>query len=290
MEPVVLCPRCRKRNPAGTARCQFCGAAMAAPWGAGAAVPAAAPPPDTANERTSGLAIASLVLGLLGLFSFGLGALVGLVLGIVGLRQIGQSEGRVQGQGLAIAGIVVSGLVLVMMFVFLPITAAILFPVFAQAREKARASVCMSHVKQLGAAMMLYSEDYEGRWPRKENWCDGVLPYARSPQGVPAATVFQCPSLPNQSGAYAYNGLLSSVSGNGIAFPSNTAAVFDARGGWNLAGGAAMADRRHGNGLYMLFTDGHVRWLGAMDGVVWKPGNTATGSSQRRIRRLRRRG
>jgi prepilin-type processing-associated H-X9-DG protein len=226
-------------------------------------------------------------LGLLGLFSLGITALVGLILGIVGLRQIGQSGGRVQGQGLAIAGIIVSGLVLVMMFVFIPITAAILFPVFAQAREKARASVCMSHMKQLGAAMMLYTEDYDGHWPRKENWCDGVLPYVRAPQGVPAATIFQCPSLPNQRGAQAYNGLLSSVSGKRIASPFDTAAVFDARGGWNLAGGAAMADPRHARGLNMLFTDGHARWLGSMDGVVWKLGPVAKRPGRRRLRHRR---
>ena len=290
MGTSILCPKCRKRNPDGATRCQFCGAVMAGVWGSGAAPAAAVPPlsPGAGRRSTSAMAIASLVLGLLGLFSLGITALVGLILGIVGLRQIGLSQGRLQGQGLAIAGIVVSGLVLVMMLVFVPITAAILFPVFAQAREKARASVCISHLRQEGAAMMLYAQDYDGHWPRKENWCDGVLPYVRAPQGFSAALIFQCPSLPNQRGAQAYNGLLSSVPGNRIATPFNTAAVFDARGGWNLAGGPAMADPRHADGLYMLFTDGHVRWLGSMDGVVWNPGPPAKRTGHHRVRRHRR--
>jgi prepilin-type processing-associated H-X9-DG protein len=45
------------------------------------------------------------------------------------------------------------------------ILAAILFPVFAQAREKARAAGCMSNLKQIGTAMMLYVQDYDEAFP-----------------------------------------------------------------------------------------------------------------------------
>lgn len=285
MEPSVLCPRCRKRNPVGAARCQFCGAAMAAAWGAGAAPTAAGPPPPAAGGPTSGMAIASLVLGLLGLFSLGLGSLVGLILGIVGLRQIGQSDGRIQGRGLAIAGIIVSGLVLVMGLIFIPITAAILFPVFAQARERARASVCMGRLKQVGLAMSMYAQDYDEHWPRKETWCDGVLPYLHSSNQAVVSTIFQCPSLPNQRAGQAYNGWLSAASLNRIQSPASTAAVFDARGGWDLAGGPSLADPRHVGGLNVLFADGHVQWLRSLNGVVWKPGRAVT--KARRPVRLR---
>src|SRR5262249_48735297 len=41
------------------------------------------------------------------------------------------------------------------------ILAAILFPVFAQAREKARATSCLSNLKQLGVATRMYSQDYD---------------------------------------------------------------------------------------------------------------------------------
>jgi type II secretory pathway pseudopilin PulG len=45
------------------------------------------------------------------------------------------------------------------------ILAAILFPVFAQAKEKARQSVCLSNLKQLGTAAMLYVQDYDDTYP-----------------------------------------------------------------------------------------------------------------------------
>ena len=54
------------------------------------------------------MAIASLICGILGLCTAGLGAIVGLILGIVALRAINRSQGQVGGKGLAIAGIVVS--------------------------------------------------------------------------------------------------------------------------------------------------------------------------------------
>ena len=289
MERTTHCPRCLKRNPEEAARCQYCGALIIR---AAVSAPAAnqyPPRSSSVHSRTSGMAIASLVLGLLGLFSLGLTALVGLILGIVGLRQVGRSQGQLQGQGLAVAGIVVSGLVLAVMFLFVPIVAAVLFPVFAAAREKARAGVCITHMRQVGMAMSLYREDYDDHWPRRQNWCDSVLPYVRTAQGSPAAIVFQCPSLPNQPGAQSYNGLLSAVSNSRITSPSYTAAVFDSRGGWNLAGGAAAADPRHSGGLYMLFAAGNTRWLRSLDGVVWKPGPPAAPAGRHRRRRSKAR-
>ena len=41
------------------------------------------------------------------------------------------------------------------------ILAAILFPVFAQAREKARQATCLSNLKQIGTALMMYTQDYD---------------------------------------------------------------------------------------------------------------------------------
>jgi len=71
------------------------------------AKPATAVPPQ-ASPKTSGLAIASLICGIAGLLTCGVGAAVGLVLGIVALVKISHSQGRMGGQGLAIAGVVVS--------------------------------------------------------------------------------------------------------------------------------------------------------------------------------------
>ena len=65
--------------------------------------------PTSGPTKTSVMAIASLVLGVLGFCTLGLGGLIGVILGIVALVGINKSAGRLGGQGLAIGGIVVSG-------------------------------------------------------------------------------------------------------------------------------------------------------------------------------------
>src|SRR5437764_10535785 len=81
------------------------------------------------------------------------------------------------------------------------ILAAILFPVFAQAREKARATSCLSNIKQLGLALMQYVQDYDEMLPHHAgdyadfmsatagpNWARSVQPYSRN------TGIFACPS------------------------------------------------------------------------------------------------
>ena len=54
---------------------------------------------------------------------------------------------------------------LLVVIAIIAILAAILFPVFAQAREKARQAVCLSNCKQIGMAVMMYADDYEESFP-----------------------------------------------------------------------------------------------------------------------------
>ncbi len=58
---------------------------------------------------------------------------------------------------------------LLVVIAIIAILAAILFPVFAQAREKARAIKCLSEAKQLGLAIAQYEQDYDGVFPLW--WC-----------------------------------------------------------------------------------------------------------------------
>src|SRR5262249_13210273 len=66
------------------------------------------------------------------------------------------------------------------------ILAAILFPVFAQAREKARQATCLSNCKQIGTATYMYVQDYDETFPG-HNWTLGLgvhpLPDGRIYQG-----------------------------------------------------------------------------------------------------------
>src|SRR5438132_10494453 len=63
---------------------------------------------------------------------------------------------------------------LLVVIAIIAILAAILFPVFAQAREKARQTSCTSNLKQIGLAFKMYIQDYDERWPK----CD---PYPNGP-------------------------------------------------------------------------------------------------------------
>ncbi len=84
---------------------------------------------------------------------------------------------------------------LLVVIAIIAILAAILFPVFAKAREKARQSSCSSNVKQIDLAFHMYAQDYDGafaaQWINPGTlmcWPDLVVPYVKNSQ------VFRCPS------------------------------------------------------------------------------------------------
>lgn len=96
---------------------------------------------------------------------------------------------------------------LLVVIAIIAILAAILFPVFAQAREKARQSSCLSNLKQWGTAGQMYTQDYDGQFtpPYKYqgpagdctnlDWWDDLLqPYVKNRQ------VVVCPSRTNLQG------------------------------------------------------------------------------------------
>ena len=81
---------------------------------------------------------------------------------------------------------------LLVVIAIISILAGILFPVFSRAREQARKSACLSNLKQIGTAAMMYTQDYDERLPMSNfsvgRWYTLLQPYARSMQ------VFVCPS------------------------------------------------------------------------------------------------
>src|SRR5947209_765006 len=88
---------------------------------------------------------------------------------------------------------------LLVVIAIITILAAILFPVFAQAREKARSVVCLSNERQMGLAISMYTQDYDDRLPMGGNaapkpnrWYDWIAPYQKS-RGINL-----CPSAPSQ--------------------------------------------------------------------------------------------
>jgi len=87
---------------------------------------------------------------------------------------------------------------LLVVIAIIAILAAILFPVFARAREKARQTSCLSNVKELGLGVLMYAQDYDERVPRETGWDpdgpynyhlpDLVNPYIKNVQ------IWVCPS------------------------------------------------------------------------------------------------
>jgi len=57
---------------------------------------------------------------------------------------------------------------LLVVIAIIAILAAILFPVFSQAREKARGATCLSNLKQIGLGVMMYVQDYDETFPMSQ--------------------------------------------------------------------------------------------------------------------------
>jgi type II secretory pathway pseudopilin PulG len=108
-----------------------------------------APVPDA---TTSGKAIASLVCGILNFFPF---FVIAIVLGHISLSEIRKSAGRLKGEGLAIAGLVLGYLGIVAIPLIL-IVAAIAIPNLLRAKIAANESSAMHSVRALGAAEVTY--------------------------------------------------------------------------------------------------------------------------------------
>jgi prepilin-type N-terminal cleavage/methylation domain-containing protein/prepilin-type processing-associated H-X9-DG protein len=182
---------------------------------------------------------------------------------------------------------------LLVVIAIIAILAAILFPVFAQAREKARQASCGSNLKQIGLAWSMYAQDYDERtlpWaPGTPNigtntvWIQSMLqPYSKN------LLVFTCPSdRAKQPFSYWRNVYLDHWSGGDqkgcaavsavtlaeVQYPSNTPVMCDGPGnkGWNTwtlppdhplqtnkAWSTGDSKRHSGAGDY-LFVDGHVK-------------------------------
>jgi len=112
---------------------------------------------------------------------------------------------------------------LLVVIAIIAILAAILFPVFAKAREKARQTSCLSNLKQIGTAMLMYAQDYDETLPLAyyEDWLhywDCTLDAATWVEGGPGlldpytknGQLRACPSFKVSGGdrkytGYAYN-------------------------------------------------------------------------------------
>jgi prepilin-type N-terminal cleavage/methylation domain-containing protein/prepilin-type processing-associated H-X9-DG protein len=136
---------------------------------------------------------------------------------------------------------------LLVVIAIIAILAAILFPVFAQARESARQTTCLSNMKQLGTATMMYVQDHDETYPdqrdAKGRLQDGVWPASeatKKPQGqnfydalnpyIKGDRIWLCPSAQNNAydpkerslQSYHYHGFFCGTAMAAVRNVSNT--------------------------------------------------------------------
>ena len=188
---------------------------------------------------------------------------------------------------------------LLVVIAIIALLAAILFPVFARARENARKSSCQNNLKNLALGVIQYTQDSDELWPPTNNasasapygWAGAITPYVKSVQ------IFQCPSETNKPNnptpsttGYTDYFINSDMDPNqnsvsSVLRSSLTIMMVDGvgkRGAYRGKGGVFTDDAttsgtgcptvapyyanldssglRHLNGLNLSFIDGHVKW------------------------------
>jgi prepilin-type N-terminal cleavage/methylation domain-containing protein/prepilin-type processing-associated H-X9-DG protein len=167
---------------------------------------------------------------------------------------------------------------LLVVLAIIGLLAGILFPVLAQAREKARQTQCASNLRQIGMAINMYVQDHDGQFPAVHagvagpgaskvmlgRWTDIIASYTNDQR------IHQCPSFTDPSlYSYILNAWFAHAT-NSSAIPdwSGTIIVAERREGFDHFGyhpwdgteamRQAIGTERHNGGANYLFADGHV--------------------------------
>jgi hypothetical protein len=148
---MKTCPNCSSAIDDSAAFCRNCGSNL----------PAVTPAPLAGAQRTSGLAIASLIFGIFfSVFPF---AITAVVLGHVSHSQIKKSAGRLKGRGMSLAGMILgySGLA---MDVIILIIAAVAIPNLVDNRLKTNEAAAVGNLRRITEAVITYRATY-GQYP-----------------------------------------------------------------------------------------------------------------------------
>ncbi len=168
---------------------------------------------------------------------------------------------------------------LLVVIAIIAILAAILFPVFAKAREKARQTSCASNMKQIATATLMYVQDYdesfplfggEVNFPGTISWATAVSPYVKNKQ------IFRCPSDGRNGVTCSFGNNYelapinsSSRSLGSIVQPSSVLLWYESNSmasqylrieQHDWANNFVCVNAIHSNGSNICFVDGHVKW------------------------------
>jgi prepilin-type N-terminal cleavage/methylation domain-containing protein/prepilin-type processing-associated H-X9-DG protein len=176
---------------------------------------------------------------------------------------------------------------LLVVIAIIAILAAILFPVFARAREKARQTSCLSNQKQLALSVLMYAQDYDDMLPFGQT--DGtpvtyvlasisagtsvLTPYVKNAQ------IARCPSEPTYACGYGWNyphmPYRTTYPGDAlslakVSYPAEVMMFCDSNNfTWVYCpthypahgDGFCRVSDRHNDGANCAFVDGHCKWL-----------------------------
>jgi len=151
---------------------------------------------------------------------------------------------------------------LLVVIAIIAVLAAILFPVFAQAREKARASTCLNNIRQVTTAVLMYTQDNDEMFMPKGLWVPMLTTMPNE--------LWDCPSTKNQGTSstpeYGFNGNCFGHAFGDILAPSYMVLVSEIRPQPDATGYYAFTNPEnwlalnHTSGLMLGCADGHVAY------------------------------
>ncbi len=206
--------------------------------------PGYAPQTPMPKRKTPGIAIASLICGILSWVCVGLlAAIPAVITGHLALGRIKRSAGALAGRGLAIAGLILGYISIVVMTVLLILFFTLLVPLI---KEESSKTACLANLHMIGMACQMYAADHDGAFPER-------LSQLYEAGLVSGLNVFVCPSTGAKIGSpqeidsktsYEYRG--ASLDPRTLREPTYQVIL------------ACDKDGNHRRGKNILYADGHV--------------------------------
>jgi hypothetical protein len=179
--------------------------------------------------------------------------LASVFLGIFSIFVIKRGKGKLRGMEFAIGGIAINATIAV---VIIGVGVMIVRPAIHQV-------ICGMNLSGLGKALAIYANDYDGKYPTANKWCDLLIQL-----GIVTEKQFECRRNKEEKCSYAVNPNAEPNS------PPYVVLLFETKGGWNKFGGPELLTfgNHKGKGCNVLFKNGRVKFVKKRDlgKLKWK--------------------